>query len=165
MLLLFFVTLPFCRTGLCRASEVPVPRLINPEGVVTVLRTGRASWEKAHNGRELFAGDTVRTGPDSRVSILCPVELQLKLNQIMIVTLKSVAPSARMGMALPVALYDDTGRALGTAGQLSSDCYDLFTAEHSRDLASGTRTLTVVLYRERLNGSKKEGSRGSWSVR
>lgn len=48
-----------------------------------------------------------------------------------------------------VTLYTDLGRAIGTAAQLASDCYDLFDAPQSRDLANGTRTLPVALYLER----------------
>lgn len=40
--------------------------------------------------------------------------------------------------------YADFGRALGTAGQLASDCHDLFQADWSRDLANGTKTYPVV---------------------
>ncbi len=51
---------------------------------------------------DLFAGESVRTGQDSRVSILCVDETQLKLNENTVVVLKSSAPSARMGAAVPV---------------------------------------------------------------
>lgn len=53
------------------------------------------------------------------------------------------------------ATYAAYGRALGTAAQLASDCYDLFTAAHSRDLASGTRTLPIALHLERLAGAER----------
>jgi geranylgeranyl pyrophosphate synthase len=42
--------------------------------------------------------------------------------------------------------YTEIGRAIGTAGQISSDCYDLFQAAHSSDLASGARTLPIAFY-------------------
>ena len=51
--------------------------------------------------------------------------------------------------------YALMGRALGTAGQLASDCYDLFTAPHSRDLAHGTRTLPVAMHLRRQVGEDR----------
>jgi tetratricopeptide (TPR) repeat protein len=103
LVLLFFVVFLCLAAGLSSASDIPAGRLINPQGSVAVLSTGKASWEGAQNGRELFAGDSVRTGQDSRVAILCVDETQLKLNQNTVVVLKSSAPSARMGMAVPAA--------------------------------------------------------------
>lgn len=44
------------------------------------------------------------------------------------------------------------GLALGTAGQLASDCHDVFSSPHSKDLAAGTRTLPIVLGLNRLQG-------------
>lgn len=55
-----------------------------------------------------------------------------------------------------VDLYARLGRALGTAGQLASDCHDLFTAAHSRDLANGSRTLPIALYLATLYGEERE---------
>lgn len=42
------------------------------------------------------------------------------------------------------------------AGQLASDCHDLFDAPHSRDLANGTRTLPIALHLERLRGRPQD---------
>ncbi|MBI4371670.1 MAG: polyprenyl synthetase family protein [Elusimicrobia bacterium] len=61
------------------------------------------------------------------------------------------APSAQ------IARYEDVGRAIGTAGQLASDCHDLFQAEHSRDLANGTRTLPIALHLEPLDAPARRG--------
>ncbi len=63
------------------------------------------------NGRDLFAGDSVKTGQDSRVSILCIDETQLKLNENTVVVLKSSAPSARMGVAV-AATQKEAGASL-----------------------------------------------------
>lgn len=52
-------------------------------------------------------------------------------------------------------MYAQLGRALGTGGQLASDCYDLFTAPHSRDLASGTRTLPIAMHLRRQVGEDR----------
>lgn len=54
-----------------------------------------------------------------------------------------------------VASYANVGRAMGTAAQLSSDCYDLFQAERSSDLANGTRTLPIAFYLERLHEEER----------
>jgi geranylgeranyl diphosphate synthase type I len=43
------------------------------------------------------------------------------------------------------ACYEQMGRAIGTAAQIVSDCYDIFVAPDSRDLRQGARTLPVVL--------------------
>ncbi len=100
---LLFLVVQCCHAGFSRASDVPAGRLINPQGSVAVLPSGNVSWEEAKSGRDLFAGDSVRTGQDSRVSILCIDETQLKLNENTVVVLKSSAPSARMGIAVPAA--------------------------------------------------------------
>jgi geranylgeranyl pyrophosphate synthase len=48
------------------------------------------------------------------------------------------------------------GRAAGVAAQIRSDCGDLFSALHSRDLAAGARTLPLVLHLETLIGAEQE---------
>lgn len=101
LLVLIFPVLPGYFSDPAHASDVPVGRLLNPQGTVGVLPSGREAWEEAQNGRELFAGDSVRTGQDSRASILCVDETQLKLNQNTVVVLKSSAPSPRMGGVVP----------------------------------------------------------------
>lgn len=55
-----------------------------------------------------------------------------------------------------VDIYTDIGRAMGIAGQLSSDCNDIFHSSYSKDLSRGARTLPVVLHLERLTGDEKE---------
>lgn len=52
------------------------------------------------------------------------------------------------------ARYEQMGRALGTAAQLVSDCYDIFVAPDSRDLRQGTRTLPVVLALTAMSGDE-----------
>ena len=104
LLLLFLLAFQFCRAGFSGASDSPVGRLINPQGSVAVLPSGSVSWEEAGNARDLFGGDAVKTGQDSRVSILCIDETQLKLNENTLIVLKSAAPSPRMGVAVPATL-------------------------------------------------------------
>ena len=50
-----------------------------------------------------------------------------------------------------VSHYEAMGSEMGTAGQLASDCYDIFQAAHSKDLANGTRTLPIALYLEKAS--------------
>ena len=61
------------------------------------------------------------------------------------------ALAAHLGEASPesVKAYASLGGSIGIAGQLASDCYDLFTDADSRDLMHGTRTLPIVLHLER----------------
>ena len=47
------------------------------------------------------------------------------------------------------------GMALGIAQQLRSDCFDLFFAPHSKDLARGVRTLPLALYLEKLEPQER----------
>lgn len=53
-------------------------------------------------------------------------------------------------------LYADMGRAVTTAGQIASDCHDLFQASHSSDLTNGTRSLPIALYLAKLNGVERD---------
>jgi tetratricopeptide (TPR) repeat protein len=111
LLFLLFLIFQCCQASFSHASDIPVGRLINPQGSVTVLPATKASWEEAKTGMDLFAGDSVKTGRDSRVSILCIDETQLKLNENTIVVLKGSAPSPRMGIAVP-ATQKDLGSSL-----------------------------------------------------
>ena len=54
------------------------------------------------------------------------------------------------------AQFAAIGSAIGVAGQLLSDWGDLFASSHSRDLASGTRTLPLAMYLERLKGEERQ---------
>ena len=48
------------------------------------------------------------------------------------------------------------GRSIGTAGQLISDCYDLYSNKYDCDLASGILTLPIVFHVEGLDSSGKD---------
>jgi geranylgeranyl pyrophosphate synthase len=48
------------------------------------------------------------------------------------------------------------GRDLGTAGQLASDCWELFHDPECRDLVHGARTLPIAFYLERLQDAERE---------
>lgn len=51
--------------------------------------------------------------------------------------------------------YAAFGRAIATGGQIATDCYDLFQAKHSKDLANGSRTLPVAVHLSRLEGADR----------
>lgn len=53
-----------------------------------------------------------------------------------------------------VLRYGEFGRALATGGQLATDCFDLFQAAHSKDLANGSRTLPIAIHLSRLQGEE-----------
>lgn len=55
-----------------------------------------------------------------------------------------------------VAAWAEFGRALGSAGQLASDCYDLFRDPECRDLVHGARTLPVAWHLQRLTGAARD---------
>ncbi len=52
--------------------------------------------------------------------------------------------------------YGDFGRALAAGGQIATDCYDIFQAEHSKDIANGTRSLPIALHLNRLEGRDRK---------
>jgi tetratricopeptide (TPR) repeat protein len=73
-------------------------KLIYLQGNVVVAAAGSQNWQKAEVNRNLFHGDAVQTGPDSRAAILCLDESQLKLNENTLLVIKNVAPSSRLGL-------------------------------------------------------------------
>ena len=72
-----------------------VGKVVTLQGQVAVRRHD-TQWEPAQVGQSLFAGDSVRTGPASRASILCVDESQIKLNENTVVIIKSISPSPRL---------------------------------------------------------------------
>ncbi|MDF5725499.1 MAG: polyprenyl synthetase family protein [Rhizonema sp. PD37] len=54
-----------------------------------------------------------------------------------------------------VEAYAEMGRSLGMVLQFTSDCTDIFTAAHSRDLANGTRTLPIALHLQQLQDTER----------
>lgn len=51
--------------------------------------------------------------------------------------------------------YAAMGKAIGTGGQIASDCYELFEDPEARDLRQGTLTLPLALHISRLSGAEK----------
>jgi tetratricopeptide (TPR) repeat protein len=82
-----------------RAASPLAGRLINFQGAVAVAPAGTQAWQPARLNHDIFAGDAIRTGEDSRAAILCVDESQLKLNENTLLVLNSVAPSPRLGLA------------------------------------------------------------------
>lgn len=54
-----------------------------------------------------------------------------------------------------IEFYGAFAKNLGIAGQLGSDCFELFCDREARDLKNGTRTLPVVLHLEKLLGEER----------
>ena len=65
--------------------------------------------------------------------------------------------AAQLAEAAPDIMnaYSRFARALGTASQLASDCYELFNDPVCRDLVHGTRTLPIALHLDRLPAQDK----------
>jgi Tfp pilus assembly protein PilF len=86
-------------------------RLVYLEGEVAMRPSGAAQWQKGQLRQELFGGDSVRTGANSRAAILCMDESQIRLNQHTVLTLKSVAtsPRLRFGEIAPAAQAQEAG--------------------------------------------------------
>ncbi|MCX5887993.1 MAG: FecR family protein, partial [Deltaproteobacteria bacterium] len=82
-----------------RADSSLAGKLINLQGSVAVALAGSQVWQPGKLNQDLFVGDAVQTGPDSKAAILCVDESQLKLNENTLLVLNNVAPSARLGYA------------------------------------------------------------------
>lgn len=54
-----------------------------------------------------------------------------------------------------VQKYGAFGRWISTGGQLATDCFDLFQADESKDLANGSRTLPIAIHLSRLQGADR----------
>lgn len=80
------------------AARDTAGRLVFAQGEVSVS-AGAGAWEAAATGRDLAAGDSVRTGPGARAAILCADETQIRLGENTLITLKAVAASPRLGFA------------------------------------------------------------------
>jgi geranylgeranyl pyrophosphate synthase len=74
----------------------------------------------------------------------------------MLAMFAAMAAQLARAPAEAVAAYAEMARILGIARQFHSDCYDLFAAPHSKDLANGTRTLPIALHLQQLAGSERE---------
>jgi tetratricopeptide (TPR) repeat protein len=85
-----------------QAEGPVVGKLVTLQGRVGVRAGSSPQWQPARINQALYAGDSVRTGPASRASILCVDESQIKLNENTIVILKSIAPSSRLQPVSPV---------------------------------------------------------------
>lgn len=53
--------------------------------------------------------------------------------------------------------FASVGQQLATAGQLASDCYDLFQTQSSRDLTNGTHTWPIAAYLDHLAEDERRG--------
>jgi geranylgeranyl pyrophosphate synthase len=95
---------------------------------------------------------TVDGLPDSK-SIDCAVSMKTGARRALYASM-----GARLagGTAEQIEAYTRYGHSLGVARQLRSDLVDLFGSRSSRDLASATLTLPVVLYLEQADTARRE---------
>ncbi|NCC92876.1 MAG: tetratricopeptide repeat protein [Opitutae bacterium] len=78
-------------------AMVPVGEARAVSGDVQALPRGSSAWERIGVGYVIQPGDTLRTGPASRVSVLCVDESQIKLGENTLMVFKSAEPSSRLG--------------------------------------------------------------------
>lgn len=128
-------------------SELPLP----PERLVAMQRTLAQAGLRISAGqqRDLSAIGHPRLSPAAVEAIAAG-----KSGEVQAV-IAALAAALAGAPARAAAGYAAVGRALGTALQLRSDCYDLFGAPWSRDLATGACTLPVVLYLQPLPAAER----------
>ncbi|MBF0339848.1 MAG: TonB-dependent receptor [Magnetococcales bacterium] len=77
------------------AAEAPASaRIVDLEGEVEFILDQKSAWKPARAGEELHAGDMIRTGPLSRVSLLMADESLIKLKESSDFVIDEVAPSS-----------------------------------------------------------------------
>jgi geranylgeranyl pyrophosphate synthase len=117
-----------------------------PETINRMQRTLAVGLLRMSAGQQ---GDLARMGS-------CALSVDEIIASVVAKSGEEVAMFARMAAELAGAsesladIYAEFGRCLGTAGQLSSDCYELFADAEGRDFRHGARTLPVALHLERL---------------
>ncbi|MEJ5329372.1 MAG: tetratricopeptide repeat protein [Desulfobaccales bacterium] len=108
--LLVLVTF-WCLTGSGPAFAAALAgKLVAMEGEVQILSGAGGSWTPARPDQNLFVGDTIQTGPDSRAAILLVDESRIKLHANTILLLKQVVPSPRFGGVVPAGV--ETGESI-----------------------------------------------------
>lgn len=119
-------------------GELPLP----PGRLVAMQRV------LAHAGLRISAGQQrdLRLAGRTRLSPAAAEVIAAGKSGEVLAVLAALAAALAAARPRAVAGYAALGRALGTALQLRSDCYDLFGAPRSRDLAAGARTLPLALY-------------------
>ncbi len=119
-------------------SELPLP----PERLVAMQRA------LARAGLRISAGQQrdLRAAGRSHLSPAAAEATAAGKSGEVLAVVAGLAASLAEAPPRAVTGYAAVGRALGTALQLRSDCYDLFGAPVSRDLAAGARTLPLALY-------------------
>ncbi len=96
LILLFLALLSLAMVSKAWSTPPLAGKLVYLEGQVTVRAAGAKEWQRASLNQDLFAGDTVKTGPASRAAILCVDESQIKLNGNTQIVLKHIVPSPRL---------------------------------------------------------------------
>lgn len=129
-------------------GELPLP----PERLVAMQRTLAQAGLRISAGqqRDLDAVGRPRVSPAAMEATAAG-----KSGEVLAV-IAALAAALAGAPARAAAGYAAFGRALGTALQLRSDCYDLFGAPWSRDLAAGARTLPIALYLQPLPAAERQ---------
>lgn len=123
-----------------------------PATVALMLRT------LAQSGLVISAGqqrDITAAGRDDRTAEQVEALVAAKSGEVHALAAALAAQIAGAG-AETVDRYRRYGRAIGTASQIASDCYDIFVAPESRDLRAGARTLPIVLAIRSLSGERRD---------
>lgn len=97
ILAVFWLLTETVMCSLPAGAMVPVGDARAVSGDVQALPHGSSAWERIGVGYVIQPGDTLRTGPASRVSVLCVDESQIKLGENTLMVFKSAEPSSRLG--------------------------------------------------------------------
>jgi geranylgeranyl pyrophosphate synthase len=143
----------------CLLSHLPYQILVSafaPDAsavaLVGMLADGLANISA---GQSLDIASTANGFPDS-TSVYRAVSMKTGARRALYAAMGATLAG---GTAEQIAAYTEYGHSLGVARQLRSDLVDLFGSRPSRDLASSTLTLPVVLYLERVDVARREEMR------
>lgn len=139
-------------TLLCSLPQLALEELDAPAEVRAALQ-----WTLAEGLLHMGAGqgaDLAHTGGEEVTPDEVEASVEGKSGEE-VATFAALAARYAAADGEVVELCAALGRALGTGGQLASDCYELFTETDCRDLVHGTRTLPVALHLERLPGEER----------
>lgn len=142
--------------AVCCAAVLPQRLLLSlplpPERLLLMQRLVSEAFLRMSAGQQADLAMTASPSPDPaavEASVLGKSGDQFALY----CQLAALAAGASEARAADFAVV---GRGIGVAAQLGSDCYELFHADFSRDLAAGTRTLPVAWQLRRLEGRARE---------
>ena len=139
-------------TLLCALPQLAISELDAPVAVIAAMqRTLAEGLLKMSAGQE---GDLAAAGASCVDVREVEASVAQKSGEEMAIFARL---AAQLAEASPdqIEAYGELGCAIGTAGQLASDCYELFHDPRGRDFLHGARTLPVALHLERLAGRER----------